>query len=278
MKQNLKLVLFFLSAMFIMTACDKDDDNFVPETIVRSAFNEMYPDAKRVEWENKLNYAVAEFNDNGKDVEVWFETGGIWLLTERDINVSDLPEAVKQSINAGKYAGWRIDEANYLERKDMEPVYVVDVEKGDNEVSLYYSVDGKLLKEVADGYYQQAVPTPVNPNITDIVSSQYPSAKIVEVDVEPNAIEVDLIEGNLYFTMILDKEYNWVQTEYDTEWTRVPDAVKVSFAEDGYTFNASEDEATMIIRADESIVYQIELDREPQDLILYYTSDGVRQE
>lgn len=37
-----------------------------------------------------------------------------------------------------------------LERKGMEKVYVIEIEKGKEELDLYFDVNGKLLKEVAD--------------------------------------------------------------------------------------------------------------------------------
>lgn len=280
MKQKLSVLFLSMVAMFLMVSCDNDDDNYTPDAVVRTVFKAKYPNAKRVEWESKLGYSVAEFKDNGKEKDAWFDANGTWLLTETDITVKELPQAIRTAIAGSKYAGWKIDDADYLERKDMEPVYVVEVEQGENEMDLYYSPTGVLLKEIPDGgNNHQAVPTPVNQKILDAVMSKYADAQVVEIDVEPAYIEVDLMEGNLYFTMILDKEYNWIQSEYDAAWIRVPEAVKTAFANDGYTFNAAEDEVEMIIRpqgSEEIIIYCIELDKEPKDIVLYYTSDGVK--
>lgn len=281
MKMKLSLLFLSLFALFFMTACDDDNDRHTPDASVRTAFDAMFPNASRVEWEKKLGYSVAEFKDNGKEKDAWFQTDGTWILTETDIAIKDIPVAITQSIAGSQYVDWRIEDANYLERKDMDPVYVLEVEKGEAEMDLYYSAEGKLLKAVSESGDHQAVPTPVNEKVLEAVNAKYTDAKILEVDVMPNFIEVDLVRGNLYFEMILDKDYNWVETVYDAEWARVPEAVKASFAADGYTFNAKEDEAEMLMRPGSKgdvVVYRIELDREPNDIVLYYGEDGSKLE
>ena len=280
LKFNLNLLLMSLLAIFVVTACDSDDERpYEPETVVQVTFKNMFPDATQVQWEPKLGYSVAEFYDGGEEKKAWFNTDGEWLLTETDLAYADLPDAVVNAIAGSKYAGWKKDDVSYLERKDMESVYVVEVEQGEQELDLYYSPEGALLKVVTDGSNDHnAVPTPVNENILKVVNELYPSAKILEIDVEQNRIEVDLVqEDRLPFTMILDKDYNWVQSEWDAAWSRVPQTVKDAVTEAGYTVNENEDEATMIIRpasTGEEIIYRIELDREPDDIILYFTDSG----
>lgn len=279
---KLKLRYLFLSLLTVgfMASCDNDDDHYTPDTTVRLAFEKMFPDASKVKWESKLGYVKAEFRDNNKEKDAWFDTDGTWMLTETEVAVSDIPVAITQSIAGSRYADWKIEDADYLERKDMEPIYIIEVEKGKEEVDLYYAPEGKLLKAVAEGGSHQAVPTPVNEKVLEAVNAKYPFAKILEIDVEPNFIEVDLVRDNLYFEMILDKEYNWVETVYEAAWLRVPDAVKNAFEADGYTFNAEEDEVEMLMRPNgnqsDMIVYRFELDREPADIILYYTEDGTK--
>lgn len=279
MKVNLRYLFLFVLAIGFMTACD-DDDKYTPDNVVQTEFEEMFPDVGRVDWKRKSGYIVADFRMDSKEKKAWFTTAGVWMLTETDIVVADIPTPIVDNIAGGQYAGWKVEDAEYIERKDMESVYVIEVESGKQEVDLYYSPEGKLLKTVKDGRNHQILPTPVNEKVLVVVNAKYPYAKILEIDLEANFIEVDLVRDNLYFEMILDKEYNWVQSVYETEWIRVPNAVKITFASDGYTFNAEEDEVEMLMRPDtdgsEMIVYRIELDKELQDIILYYTDEGVR--
>lgn len=280
MKINWKYALLSLITVCIIAGCDDDDDRYTPDGAVRLAFENMFPDASSVEWERKLGYAVAEFRDNGKEKDAWFSLDGTWMLTETEIAVRDIPAAITKDIAGGQYAGWKITDADYLERKDMEAIYVIEVEKAKEEIDLYYSPEGKLLKAVAEGGNHHAVPVPVNEKILEAVNAKYPYSKILEIDVEPTFIEVDIVRGNLYFEMILDKEYNWIETVYETVWERVPDAVKAALRADGYTFNAAEDDVEMLIRPDDGkpdkVVYRIELDKEPNDIVLYYAEDGTK--
>ncbi len=280
MGMNWKYVLLSLIIVLGLGACDNDDDKYTPDESVRTAFGKMFPDVVKVEWEHKLGYAVAEFKDNGKEKDAWFSLDGTWMLTETEVRVADIPVAITQDIADGQYAGWKIKDADYLERKDMEAIYVIEIEKGEEELDLYYSPEGKLLKAIAEGGNHQAVPVPVNEKILQVVNAKYPYSKILEIDVEPAFIEVDLAKGTLYFEMILDKEYNWIETVYDTVWERVPEAVKNAFRADGYVFNLRADEVEMLMRPDNSgadkILYRIELDREPADIILYYTENGIK--
>lgn len=279
MKVNFKYLFLFMLVIGFMAACD-DDDKYKPDSTVQVAFEEMFPNAQRVEWGRKSGYIVADFRMENKEKKAWFTSAGVWMLTETDVATADIPKPIIDDIAGGQYSEWKIEDAEYIERKDMEPVYVIEMESGKQEVDLYYSAEGKLLKAVADDKNNQIMPTPVNEKILAAVNAKYPYAKILEVDVEADFTEVDLVRDNLYFKMILDQEYNWVESVYESTWIRVPDAVKITFAADGYTFNAEEDEVEMLMRPGtdgmEMIVYRIELDREPQDIILYYTDEGVR--
>lgn len=279
-KFNLSLLLLSLSILFIATGCDNDDDRrYQPETVVQVTFRNMYPDAAQVEWEPKLGYSVAEFYDNKKEKDAWFNTDGEWLLTETDLVYADLPDEVVNAIAISEYTSWKKEDVDYLERKDMEPVYTIEVEQGNQELDLYYSVKGVLLKVVTDGSNDHiAVPTPVNEEILKVAKELYPNAKIVEIDIEQDWIEVDLQEDYVPFTMILSKKYQWIRSEWEIAWTVVPEVVKAAIKTAGYTINVYEDDADKVTRSTtgtgQETVYRIELDREPNDIVLYFTEAG----
>lgn len=68
------------------------------------------------------------------------------IQTESDIPFESLPEAVKTSFNASEYARWRKEDVDKVERADMETIYVIEVEQGNQEMDLYYTEDGNLFK------------------------------------------------------------------------------------------------------------------------------------
>lgn len=51
-------------------------------------------------------------------------------MTETDIAYDALPAPVKQAFEAlTQYEGWKRDDVDMLERKGMEKVYVIEIEK-----------------------------------------------------------------------------------------------------------------------------------------------------
>ena len=49
-----------------------------------------------------------------------------------------------------EYASWKRDDIDKLERTGVETVFVIEVEKQNQEVDLYYSADGTLIKSIVD--------------------------------------------------------------------------------------------------------------------------------
>ena len=281
MDRTLKNLFMLMLCAVLWTACN-NDNNPANNAAVQTTFDEMFPGISRVEWDWEQGYYVAEFREGGREKSVWFDTNGVWMLTETDVPVSELPQAILASIQSGEYAGWRIEDVDYIERRDMEPIYVVDMELGEQDVDLHYSVDGHLLQAVTDGSNQQMRPEAQGDAIKQAVLAKYPSAKILDIDREAGYVEVELWCDNAYFEMILDLDLNWVQSVYEVFWQQVPDAVKAALAADGYNFNVREDDADMIKRpgtdGTEVTLYRIELDREPRDIVLYYTEEGAKAE
>ena len=153
-----------LCATFVFTSCDNDDDRYLPESAVLQAFSAKYPNAKRTEWESKYGYKKAEFHIGSQELEAWFDAQGNWLLTETDISYNALPQAVKDAFKAGQYAAWKVDDVDMLERPDAPTVYVIEVEKGGQEVELHYTADGTLVKEILDNEHDNEHRPAVTPD------------------------------------------------------------------------------------------------------------------
>lgn len=143
-----------LLSVAFLTSCEKDDDlhlSDVPAAVMDS-FVAEYPGASRAEWEKKNGYVVAEFRQNGQEVQVWYDSTDRWVMTEYDlgINLTALPQAVQTAFQNSQYATWFVDDIDLFERPD-DVFYVIDVEtKGQPERNLYFSPDGQLLKDEVD--------------------------------------------------------------------------------------------------------------------------------
>ncbi|WP_455674322.1 PepSY-like domain-containing protein [Phocaeicola sp.] len=236
MKKNWMLFLIFAaSAMLTFSGCS-DDDN-TPEGThlvskeVQNAFNEKFPQAYNVEWELKGNYAVVDFDWNGSEHSSWFDpTSATWFMTETDLRYTDLPQAVKTTHEAGEYATWAVDDVDMLTREGMETLYVVEVEKGETDVDLYYSPAGILVKTVVDAGdgqdYEGYLPQPDAQSITAIINEKYPNARIIEIDREKGMTEVEILDGNVCRDVYFNGENEWVKTTWDVRYAELPEAVK----------------------------------------------------
>lgn len=159
MKKKLSFALLILFSAVLMVACEQKDKGFLPQKSTQEYFKTMYPHAKRIEWEMEKGYYVAEFRDGGYEKEAWYSTDGDWLLTETDYE-RNTPAIIKETIAKTNYADWRIDDVDFVEFKDKVPFYVVEVEKGESEMDLFFSENGEFLREAnSDGDYR---PTPMS--------------------------------------------------------------------------------------------------------------------
>lgn len=236
MKKTWMLFLFFATTgMLTLNSCS-DDDNGAPDNThlvskeVQNAFKSKYPDARNVEWELKGKYAVADFDWNGSEHSSWFDpTTAAWYMTETDLSIADLPQAVKTTHEAGEYKNWKIDDVDMLTREGMETLYVVEVEQGEKEADLYYSPTGILVKTIIDAGtdqdYEDYVPQPDAQAITTLVKEKYPNARIIEIDREKGMTEVEILDGNVCRDVYFNDQNEWIKTTWDANLTSLPNEV-----------------------------------------------------
>ncbi len=153
MKTKFLLLTLMMVGLTAFASCDDDDDDrrvIVTET-VEKAFQTKFPNATRVLWEYKHGYYVADFMDNGVEVDAWFSPAAEWKMTETDVrSVDNLPEAVKKAFTEGQYASWTVDDIDKYERSDTT-FFLIEVEKrGEKDRNLYYAPDGIIIKDVED--------------------------------------------------------------------------------------------------------------------------------
>ncbi|MDR0982746.1 MAG: PepSY-like domain-containing protein [Culturomica sp.] len=145
--------LISIIALFALSfvACN-DDDNYTPENSVVAEFERLYPNATSVDWERKGNYFEAEFYLGREEKDAWFDASAHWLMTKTDLHVfTNLPAAVKTAFETGDYKTYYADDAESLERADLDVMlYIVDAEQGRNDFDLVYTEDGTFLEAIPD--------------------------------------------------------------------------------------------------------------------------------
>ena len=185
MKKFMVLVMGLVS-LGAMAGCDDDSKSVKVPAAVQAAFGEMFPAASHVEWEDKGGYMVADFRSAGMYMQAWFDAAGKWYMTEEDISYAELPRAVRTAYEAGDYAAWHVDDVDKLLRNGQETVYVLEVERAEQEFDLYYSEDGVLLREVPDrdgnDDHGDMLPQELSKAISDFIARKYPGARIVDAD------------------------------------------------------------------------------------------------
>lgn len=297
MKLKIFTLLLALGAAWSLQSCDNDDDGSINvPTELQNAFSEKYPNVANVRWESKAGYYVADFRD-GYEASAWFAQNGEWQMTETDVPYSALPQQIKSAFEASEYkngSGWLVDDVDKLERKGLETVYVIEVERQNEERDLYYSEEGVLIKtiiDVDDDRDDQYLPEQ-NAQLTEsmktFINTKYPGYRLVEVDIEDDGAnrgftEVDIIHmdtelnRNVPKEILFDKTGVWFSTSWDVRYNELPadvrtaitDQINTSYA--GYVF----DDAERIEEANGAKYYRIELEKNDSgDVYLNINDNG----
>lgn len=125
---------------------DDDNDNFqptvVPQTIT-DAINEMYPGATILEFDSEKTGFEVDILHNNIYKDVYFNTGNEWLYTEWDIREANLPAIIMNAYKASEYKDYRIDDIDVIQNP-AGISYVLELEKGNDEVKMTISSEGKI--------------------------------------------------------------------------------------------------------------------------------------
>jgi hypothetical protein len=117
----------------------------VPEN-VKTAFMQKFPKATKVKWgkENEKEWE-AEFIMNGKDYSANFDNKGAWMETEYEINIAEIPVAVKATIDK-EFPGYKIEKSEISETSEGK-VGEFLLKKGEEKTEAAIDMNGKLLKK-----------------------------------------------------------------------------------------------------------------------------------
>lgn len=230
---NIKLFMTIAATVCGMSFVSCDDDNISVSNLpvaIQNEFSTKYPNAQIEEWEQKNGYSVVDFRVDGFDAEAWFGVDG-WVMTETDIPYQSLPEAVRISYEASQYANWKVEDVDKVERINTETVYVIEVESGENEIDLYYSSNGILIKDQTgqnNGSDNPYLPEQTPTDIESKVKEMYPNAVIIETDRDNGNIEVDIIDQNIGKEVVFNSANEWIYTSWDIHPNLLSDVIKTA--------------------------------------------------
>lgn len=271
MKTTWSLMATFAMALVTCVGCD--NDNYLPEDSFIQAFNQKYPDAKRVEWEDKQGYKVAEFSLQGKEAEAWFDRSATWMQTETDLRYNDLPTAVQKAFEASEYGSWRVDDIDKLERLESDVIYVLEVESGKQEFDLYYTEAGDLVKAIADDGNSEHLPITISQKILDKIRELYPNVTtFLDFEREGTYLEVEVRDGQTYKEIYFDNSEEWVYSRWEVRRSSVPDVVMSTLKASEYATYEIDD--IEMIHTPEGFFYLFELERRDHELYFMIAEEG----
>ncbi len=137
MKKNILLVI----ALIVATI------TFATEApkAVQEAFSKKFPTAKSVKWEKEnAKEFEASFTLDGAKVSANFSKEGVWVETETEIKIADLPTAVSTAIKA-KYTSWFIKSVSKIETAKGTQ-FEADIIKDKEKKEILLNNDGSFIK------------------------------------------------------------------------------------------------------------------------------------
>lgn len=143
MKTLVMAVAFLLTAGMVSAQLRK-----VPAEVT-DAFKAKYPDARQVEWKDKLTRFDVDFVSNNLQSTASFSNDGKWQKTEQKMEFENLPATVKDGFNKSKYNDWTPGSVTKISSADEGIQYKVYAEKSSivQKKFLYFNEQGQLIKD-----------------------------------------------------------------------------------------------------------------------------------
>lgn len=276
MKVKLSILALFACSLSLFAGCSNNDHKgLVPDETIVKAFNAKYPNATKVEWENKADYKVAEFQIGSTEMEAWFDNKGNWVMTETDLTYNELPAAVRSSFESSRYADWKKEDVDKLERLNTATLFIIEVEKGKEEADLHYAENGTLVKVVTDPDNNQDnnyQPVQISKTMQDFLDQKYPGATILDMDKEPYGTEVDILYKGVHKEVKFDTNDAWISSEWEIKAREVPTTIMDALATSEYNQYKIED--IDAVEKPSGMFYVFELEFEDNEVTITFNSEA----
>jgi hypothetical protein len=145
----MKNLFIAIIVIFSFTVCSTNSSAQIRKipADVTDAFTAKFPNAKSVEWRDKLTGFSASFNEGDTAYVASFDNGGNWQSTEHGIEQEALPGAVQDGFEKSRFADWNVNNITYIDTPDGVN-YRIEVGKGDiKKRNLYFNAKGRLMKD-----------------------------------------------------------------------------------------------------------------------------------
>lgn len=237
MKTKFFFLITWLCCTIVFISCKDDDDKFSPSSNIETEFKTRYPNAKDLVWDSENGYTVAKFRQGSDYSEAWFTGNAMWIMTSTKIQFPALPQAIQDSYNGSLYADWNIDDVTRLERIDTKMLYIIEVDKDPYSLDLQYASNGILINVVPHQDKELYLPVTIPQEVKNFIAATYPDAEIMQYSKIGYNYVADVLEGITPKHVVFDKNYNWLNTNWEVYYINVPQPVQdaVAGGYPGYT-------------------------------------------
>ena len=142
MIQMFKKTLLLITIALISFACESDiDENQVPSVVVNALKVDFLNTTDR-EWEKTGDFFIVEFEKENIDYTAKMNNKGEILKYKYEINIRELPEAVKKSISL-THPDAEIDDVETLFINSQE-YYQIEIEKSFKDLKKVLDLKGQV--------------------------------------------------------------------------------------------------------------------------------------
>ncbi|MBQ2122704.1 MAG: PepSY-like domain-containing protein [Bacteroidaceae bacterium] len=144
MKFRKYVVLLGFASLALSSCSDDDNDNVtVTDEAITQAFQQKYPGVAVTEWELEYGLYKAEFLNEGRSAEAWFQPDGTWVKTDTDWAYADVPAEVKAYVSE-HHPTLAVDDVDWIETPDGS-YFLIELDAKGGDIYLQLLPDGSLL-------------------------------------------------------------------------------------------------------------------------------------
>ncbi len=148
--KNVVMRYLIFSLFLFLSVSLKAQQIFSVPDLVKQAFDRQYPDANNLKWSGGLDNHTVRFTLNDKQMKAVYTKDGIWVSTEKQMKMEELPTVVQEGFANCKYKDWTVKDILEVTKPRIEAnEYKIVVQKSVlNKKLLVFDAKGRLYEEL----------------------------------------------------------------------------------------------------------------------------------
>lgn len=133
----------------LKTVADSENNEHRPEPQMNQKVKDYleihYAGARMLDYDVERQGIEVDIYHDGKHKEVKFDSEGNWISTDWEVLKKDVPAVVMNAVQT-RYADYRIDDVDFVERAAGVSVYLFELEKGEAEIHVMVDEAGNIVE------------------------------------------------------------------------------------------------------------------------------------